>query len=149
MLYCLYCSTHLLFKLYYKHLILSSYLEFRFPSFFFFFQIEWFYLGNDCYNAKQDVWITTATPWSIGTFVMNLRFWLQHLLYAEQGDVAHKPVKFYVNKSRISWLLNSQLCSLVSSQVFHIKGMQMWRFINTGVALSNLKLNKKSVKQYH
>lgn len=29
---------------------------------FFFFKFEWSYLGNDCYNTKQDVWVTTATP---------------------------------------------------------------------------------------
>lgn len=40
-------------------------------------------LGNDFNNAKQDVWITIATRWSIGTLVMNLCFWLLHLLYAE------------------------------------------------------------------
>lgn len=75
-------------------------------------------------DFKQDVWVTTATPLRAGPFIISLCLGLMHLLYAE-GDVAYKPVALYINKSRISWLLNSQLCSLVSSQVFHIKGMQM------------------------
>lgn len=75
-------------------------------------------------DFKQDVWITTATPLRVGLFIISLCHGLMHLLYAE-GDVAYKPVALCINKSGISWLLNSQLHSQVSSQVFYIKGMQM------------------------